>query len=417
MAGTCPVSALQPMDYRGTGSTLGEHLSMAWPANPRAGGLFSSHGKVSDSVYRQCDDSLGGQQSIFSTAMNMAAASRSRPGQLQPAMDPLAPPDLESQQSALNVYVETRRGAIDPLAPPALAASMRTHAAPLPLSQPRADSAVQHAAVVMGRTRFGGTAVDAADRSVHPVPSADVERMSFEIIEDEERVQDLIGHDSGTCTGDGGVAREGGSGWAGLCASSQDTGSGGAGKDTPQARSSPGVEEDHTAEYASCPGSCAPPERSDSVAAADDGLPLCPRSPGGSAQLSAARAGAGVAAAGQAVEVGSRAWPNVRALAAKVRQRVDSETADIVRKCAVGAQHFSLRLLVLLRRWPWVWWCCSESAHAYFRVCRPHAFTPTYGCNCYGLAFHSVRVVQTWCRKTHLKPAKHLCADLRSLRT
>lgn len=345
MDGLCPGSALQHINSRGTGSTLGEHLSMAWPAQPRAGSLFSSHSKVTDSVYRQRDDSLGGQQCILNTAMHMAAASRARPGQYQPGMDPLAPPALEPEQAALSVYVDTRRDAVDPLAPPARSDSK--HEGTLPLAQSQADAADQRTKGFTGRSCFAGTAIATADTSSLMVPDADVERVSFEIIEDEATVQHLISHGSGECSGGGSVAEEGGSSGAGLCTTGQRIcdhmrgGGGGAAKNSPQACSSKVGEQDRAAEYASCPGSCAPPERSESVGVQDEGLPPCPRSPGGSAQVSAARAGAGIATAGQEVQSGARAWPNVRALAAKVRQRVDSETADIVRKCAVGASHSS----------------------------------------------------------------------------
>eukprot|EP00892_Ulva_mutabilis_P012198 jgi/Ulvmu1/9350/UM050_0102.1 len=343
----CPTAALQVFDSRLTNSTIGEHLSMAWPAHTNTCGPFPAHHGGSDAACR-LRESLAGQHSMLSTTLHMAAAARVRSGQRQPAADPLALP-IVAVPSGLSTYVNKACVSVDPLLPlpaeekqhvPTAAASDERSAASMREGAPRLDKmAVSDAA------RWSDVAITPAEAAT---TQADGERVSFEIIEDEEQVQSILGSggspagrgacSSGRaqCSNGGGSSRE-----ASFAQRGSDRGRGCAAADGDfdaalmdcvqglQGATTPPPQQASAAE-----SSCAPLECSQSVTGAQVDAPRSPRSPGGSAQASAARAGAHVNAVRCELRPDAGARPNVRTMAGKVRQRVDSETARAVRECA-----------------------------------------------------------------------------------
>lgn len=365
----CPAIALQAVDS-GLNNMFGQDLAMACPLYSKTGGLFASHTRVSDSIRRPHDSSLGREQSMLSTAMHMVAACPPRiPGQQTPPADPLAPPTCDPDHSSLSVYVDKRQLAVDPLALATVPAS--THAFD------RSQALVSPAEKEIKGFKVGfaaASSITVGDSGVCDVPDAGGERVSFEIIEDEEAVQDLLQHassgyqcsvhavadacEAGPCAGGSGKGHcSKNDSIDGVAQCSWGIGdrmardAGDARGDSPLKRRPPGLngaEARVPGDRLAAASSCETPERSESVGILEEAVPVAACSPGGSAQASAARAGAAVAMAGQEVRRSALPWPNVRAMAAKVRQRVDSETAEIVRKCGAGASSLRCWMLPLI---------------------------------------------------------------------
>lgn len=336
---------------------------MAWPTKSHMRGPLCA--QAGAELGCQQKDSLAGQQSMLSTALHMVAASRARPGHVQPAADPLAPP-IAAEKSALSVYVDKRQVAADPLLPVHSDSGYQMPSAcsdTARLHVPTSELAIQQVGGLDSATTVKRSAASAgADVGASQAGS---ERLSFEVIEYEEEVQESskVACGSSGAAVDGQGVHDGCSldrvqithiGGSGCCVRGSRGDSGGGvirhGSERATVRGAAGdtllMRHEHRERSpGSCCSSeadgrtsCAPQQCSGSVAVGHEDGAWTPRSPGGSAQVSAARAGARVDVAGRELRPGAPGWPNVRTMAAKVRQRVDSETADVVRKCVAGAQ-------------------------------------------------------------------------------